>query len=277
MTTPSFYSPLVDVEDIKQRADALWPNTGTTAPLGIDFNDAHQKEVICRWFPKYIHLYDYPDEGEINDGLDSYFSHNGIFEMLDSRALLVLLNAWKPKRLLEIGCGMSTILTTDINRRMLNQSMRVACVEPYPPEYLRNIANQIDDFHQIRAEFLPMKVFESLDAGDVLFIDSSHVCKTGSDVNFLFFEVFPRLKSGVKVHIHDVFFPYEYPKQWVLDEHRSWNEQYLLRALLMGSAMFKVLFGCHYAFWRYRDLVISALNHGDGSGYGGGSFWMEKQ
>lgn len=277
MTKPSFYSPLVDVEDLSKRASTIWSSSCESAPLGIDFNDDHHLKVISHWFPKYIHLYDYPDEGEFGHDLGTYFTHNGVFEMLDSRALLVLLNAWKPNRLLEIGSGISTILTTDINNRMLNRSMKVECVEPYPPAYLNNIAHLIDEFHQTRVEFLPMSKFESLSAGDVLFIDSSHVSKTGSDVNFLFFEVFPRLKSGVRVHIHDVFFPYEYPKQWVLEESRSWNEQYLLRALLMGSSMFKVLFGCHYAFWRFKDAVISALNHGDGSGYGGGSFWIEKQ
>lgn len=277
MTLPTFYTPQVDVEDLKQREDAVWPATVETAPLGIDFNDAHHKKVITRWFPKYIGLYDYPDEGEVNDDLDHYFTHNGIFEMLDSRALLVLLNAWKPNRLLEIGSGMSTLLSADINRRMLAGKMRLECVEPYPPGYLKNIENQIDDFHQERVEFLPFSLFESLRAGDILFVDSSHVSKTGSDVNFLFFEVFPRLRPGVRVHVHDIFLPYEYPKPWVIGQGRSWNEQYLLRALLMGGSIFKVLFGGHYAFWRFRNEVIQALNHADGAGYGGGSFWMERR
>ena len=79
-------------------------------------------------------------------------------------------------------------------------------------------------------------MFEKLEAGDVLFIDSSHVAKTGSDVNYLFFEVLPRLRRGVRVHVHDIFLPIEYPRDWVIDENRSWNEQYVLRALLMFSS-----------------------------------------
>src|SRR4030095_41590 len=115
-----------------------------------------------------------------------------------------------------------------------------------------------------------------LDAGDVLFIDSSHVAKTGSDVNHLVFEIFPRLRRGVGLNIHDIFLPAEYPKGWVFGENRSWNEQYVIRALLMYSTMFRVLFGCYYAFFAFPDLVRNALNIAKGAGFGGGSLWIEK-
>ena len=104
-----------------------------------------------------------------------------------------------------------------------------------------------------------MSTFTDLDAGDVLFIDSSHVAKTGSDVNFLMFEVLPRLAAGVHVHLHDIFLPMEYPRRWVQRDNRSWNEQYLLRALLMDSHGFRVDFGCNYAFWKFPQQVVNAL------------------
>ncbi|MBU6199666.1 MAG: hypothetical protein KGP08_08415, partial [Xanthomonadaceae bacterium] len=118
--------------------------------------------------------------------------------------------------------------------------------------------------------------FAALQAGDILFIDSSHVAKTGSDVNYLYFEVLPRLASGVRVHIHDIFLPHDYPREWVLGENRSWNEQYLLRALLMHSSAFRVVFGCSYAFWRFPDLVQAALAHPRGHAFAGGSIWIER-
>ncbi|MEO8801981.1 MAG: hypothetical protein ABI304_11880, partial [Rudaea sp.] len=118
--------------------------------------------------------------------------------------------------------------------------------------------------------------FTALESGDVLFIDSSHVAKTGSDVNYLYFEVLPRLAPGVRVHIHDIFLPHDYPREWVLDENRSWNEQYLLRALLMHSKGFRVIFGCSYAFWRFPELVRTALAHPNGHAFAGGSFWIER-
>jgi hypothetical protein len=111
---------------------------------------------------------------------------------------------------------------------------------------------------------------------DVLFIDSSHVAKTGSDVNFLYFDVLPRLAKGVNVHVHDIFLPHDYPRHWVVDEKRSWNEQYLLRALLMYSSAFQVVFGCSYAFYAFPTLVQRALAFPDGRAFAGGSFWMRR-
>lgn len=95
-------------------------------------------------------------------------------------------------------------------------------------------------------------------------------------MNHLFFEVLPRLNQGVVIHIHDIFLPHEYLRDWVLEGGRSWNEQYVLRALLMYSTAFRVLFGCNYAFLRFPDLVRSALRHPKGAAYGGGSFWIER-
>jgi hypothetical protein len=127
-----------------------------------------------------------------------------------------------------------------------------------------------------KVQTVALSVFDRLEAGDVLFIDSSHVSKTGSDVNYLFFEVLPRLKAGVKIHIHDIFFPHDYPKDWVLNEARSWNEQYVLRALLMYSTAFKVVYGNLYAFHAMPELVKQALAHPKGYAYGGSSLWIER-
>ena len=103
-----------------------------------------------------------------------------------------------------------------------------------------------------------------------------HVCKTGSDVNYFYLQVLPQLKPSVRIHIHDIFLPHEYPKAWVIDENRSWNEQYLLQALLMFSRGFKILF-CHsYAYLRYPQAITGALNLPNGHGFGGGSFYLER-
>jgi hypothetical protein len=119
-------------------------------------------------------------------------------------------------------------------------------------------------------------LFDTLQAGDILFIDSSHVAKTGSDVNRLFFDVLPRLAPGVRIHIHDIFLPHEYPQEWVLQDNRSWNEQYLVRALLMYSVGFRVVFGCSYAYYRFPEDVARALALPSGRGFAGGSLWIER-
>jgi hypothetical protein len=126
-----------------------------------------------------------------------------------------------------------------------------------------------------RVELVDHGEFTQLEAGDILFIDSSHVSKTGSDVNFLFFEVLPLLKPGVIVHVHDIFLPDDYPRPWVIDDNRSWNEQYVLRALLMYSTRFRVLFGCAHAATAHSEAVIRALARSDGCGMGGGSLWLQ--
>jgi hypothetical protein len=118
--------------------------------------------------------------------------------------------------------------------------------------------------------------FSILERGDILFIDSSHVAKTGSDVNYLYFEVLPRLASGVHMHIHDIHMPHEYSREWVIDENRSWNEQYLVRALLMFSNGFRVTFGCNFAHSKFPELVRQALKLPNGRSFGGGSLWIER-
>ena len=121
-----------------------------------------------------------------------------------------------------------------------------------------------------------LETFSALQAGDILFVDSSHVCKTGSDVNYLYLEVFPRLARGVRIHVHDIFLPDEYPQDWVLRQGRSWNEQYLLQALLMHSHAFRVIFGSSFAMRTLSDEVYRQLGIPSGSPMGGGSFWFER-
>ena len=117
-------------------------------------------------------------------------------------------------------------------------------------------------------------VFEQLESGDILFIDSTHVVKTGSDVIFEFFEVLPRLNNGVIVHFHDMFFPFEYPRHWVIDENRSWNELYLMHAFLMYNNAFEIVFFNDFFARRYRTEAEAAapsflVNPG-------GGLWLRK-
>ena len=268
-----FYSPVVDPATIAR--SRVWPDRPDIR--GIDFNDASHVQILSELFPRFMRDYDYPPVLPVTPTLASFFGNNPHFSMLDAPALFVLLRAWKPRRIIEVGSGFSTLLMADINRRFLEREVNISCIDPYPPPFLRHGVDGIDRQVERRVQELPLEHFADLQAGDLLFIDSSHVAKTDSDVNFLFFDVFPRLAAGVLVHLHDIFLPRDYPPDWVLGENRSWNEQYLLRALLMHSSGFEVLFGCSYAFWRYPELVIAALANPDGAGYGGGSFWMRRR
>jgi len=108
-----------------------------------------------------------------------------------------------------------------------------------------------------RVQDVDAELWSELAAGDVLFIDSSHVAKTGSDVNHLCFEVLPRLRPGVLVHVHDIFLPQDYLKEWAIAQNRSWNEQYVVQALLMYSFAFRVKFGCAYAYLRLPEEALA--------------------
>ena len=187
-----------------------------------------------------------------------------------------MLNQWKPKRVIEVGSGFSSLLTAHVNHNMLNNSIDFTCIEPYPREFLKKKIPGLNNVIVEKVQNLDKSIFTALEAGDILFIDSSHVAKTGSDVNSLFFEILPILKKGVRIHLHDIFLPFEYDKIWVLEENRSWNEQYLLRALLMYSDTFKVLFGCNYAQYKYPELVSKAMALKKQQGFGGVSIWIEK-
>jgi hypothetical protein len=120
---------------------------------------------------------------------------------------------------------------------------------------------------------IDLDFFCQLGPHDILFIDSTHVVKIGSDVQYLFLEVLPRLRPGVLIHVHDVFFPHEYPKQWIYGKNFFWNEQYVLQAFLIGNTMFQVIFCNGYMGKLYGEAVREIFPH-HGPGMGGGSFWM---
>jgi hypothetical protein len=276
MTTPPafppghFYSPIVDTAALAAQRERIWP--AQPAVAGIDFNDAGHRRILTELFPRFIADYDYPEHATAD--ATAFHTQNPQFSWLDSRALFVLLRAWRPQRVIEVGSGYSSLLIADVNRRWLDGAIDFTCIEPHPPAFLQARIEGISRLVEREVQQVPPGEFERLRAGDMLFIDSSHVAKTGSDVNHLYFDVLPALAAGVHVHVHDVFLPHDYPPDWVLEQNRSWNEQYLLRALLMYTTAFRVEFGCSYAFHAHRDLVISALAHPKGHGFAGGSFWF---
>lgn len=270
-----FYSPICDPADLMERRDEIWPAM-VPACLGIDFDDAAHLQVLEEWFPRFIGDYDYPEHGPEDGELSSYYTQNSQFGWLDSRALFVLMRALAPRRIIEVGSGYSSLLMADVNCRFFAGAMDIRCIEPYPREFLTRGVAGLHEVIVERVQKVPLSTFASLQANDILFIDSSHVAKTGSDVNHLFFEVLPRLQPGVIVHFHDIFLPADYIQNWAIDENRSWNEQYLLRALLMHSTAFKTLFGSYYAWLRHPEQVRKALASPTGDAFGGGSFWLRR-
>jgi hypothetical protein len=266
-----YYSPLIDNDAVRAMQERIWP--ASPVLMGIDLRNDYQKSLLSTEFPNYAPDFLYPQSKEQCANTCDFYIQNDQYTGLDALALFCFLRTFRPKRLIEAGCGYSTLLSADVNRRFFNGGLDITCIEPYPADFIRQGVPGVAKLFQQKIEEVPLDLYSTLEAGDFLFIDTSHVAKTGSDVNHIYFEILPRLKPGVIIHIHDIFFPDDYPKKWVIDDGRGWNEQYILRALLMFSNAFEVLFGCYNAYFKFPDL-IRALS--GGALVGGGSLWIRK-
>ena len=158
-----------------------------------------------------------------------------------------------------------------------NENSNLICIDPFPGELLGKSNNipGLQSLMETKVQDLDLEFFSQLDPGDILFIDSSHTVKIGGDVNYLFLEVLPRLNPGVIVHVHDIFFPFEYRRHWVLDEFRFWTEQYLLQAFLTFNAEFEVLLANYYLSRYHKEHLRATFP--DLSRWIGGSFWMRRK
>ena len=185
------------------------------------------------------------------------------------------MNAFKPSKIIEIGSGFSSAVmldTCDLNQE-LNKT-QITFVEPYP-DRLHSLLSDKDNIslYECIVQDTPEDLFRNLDKDDILFIDSSHVSKAGSDVNYLFFEILPLLKSGVIIHIHDIGINFQYPYKWI-EEGRAWNESYLLRAFLMNNNSYEILLYNAQLYNRKHDYFKEKMPLYTKAP--GGSFWMKK-
>ena len=265
-----FYSPIADPVDIRAREQKIWQQVDEMP--GIDLNIPDQLALLRQLKP-HTESINYPvDQPE---DPTTYFYGNDQYPVLDAEFLYAALTHFRPKSMIEVGSGFSSLITADVNRRFLDSKLDFSCIEPFPRQFLLDGVEGITRLVEQKVEDVELSFFDRLDAGDILFIDSSHVSKVGSDVNYLFFEVLPRLKKGVLVHIHDIFLPDEYPKTWVIDQGRNWNEQYLLRAFLQFNVDWKVVWTAHFMGTRHTVAVQDTFPRYPKLG-GGGSFWIER-
>lgn len=177
-----------------------------------------------------------------------YFGSNEFFSWGDALVLNAMIRHWRPARILEVGSGFSSAMILDTVEHHLAGNARCTFIEPYP-ERLQSLLRP-DDYRRCklivnRVQAVGLEPFGELSAADILLIDSSHTSKVGSDVNWLLFEVFPRVAPGVLVHVHDVFFPFEYPEDW-FETGYAVNEAYLLRAFLTFNRHYEIVFWNDY-------------------------------
>lgn len=189
-----------------------------------------------------------------------YFPENNMFGLADSSLYMSILRRYRPSRIVEVGSGFSSALALDMRDAELHD-LEFTFIEPYPSRLL-GLLTQTDrarsELIQRPVQDVDPSVFESLQAGDILFIDSSHVGKAGSDVNWLLFNILPRLAHGVLVHLHDIFYPFEYSTAW-LHERRSWNECYLIRAFLTHNDVFSITLFASWLWSEHPEIIDQHL------------------
>jgi methyltransferase family protein len=277
VTPVHFYQPIPDTQHLPEK---LWTQPSELA--GFDMNESMQLDFLRKQFPGFRNEY---ERFPIEPTEESRHLHlnNGLFGGIDALVAYCMVRLFQPRLIIEIGSGYSSLFLGEAAAK--NTKSALICVEPFPQEFLKSGFPGLNRLIEKKVEDIDIKFFSDLHSGDILFIDSSHTVKIGGDVNYLFLEVLPRLKPGVIVHIHDIFLPFEYRRDWVLDEFRFWSEQYLLQAFLTFNSEFEVLMANSYMAHRYPDDLKAAFpslerlkkTFPNSAKWGGGSFWMRRK
>ena len=265
-----FYSPMPDFENVTKNAERIF-RVPKMIPA-VDLNEEEQIRFISV-FGKYYAEMPFADE-KTDD--KRYFFNNPNYSYSDAICLYSMIRHARPERIIEIGSGYSSCAILDTNELFFDNAIDCAFIEPYP-ELLLSLIKETD---QERVEIIStdlqeveLERFTALRDNDILFIDSTHVCKIGSDVNYILFEILPALNSGVYIHFHDIFYPFEYPGEWIY-EGRAWTEDYLLRAFLQYNNSFKIIFFNTFLEHFYPEKFVAEMplclkNPG-------GSLWLKK-
>ena len=253
------------------------PNTdvnynGNSPYTNIDYNDIGHEKIILDLPNKLgsfdeIFGYKFSQKNDLNNIIDflgknkndelqknffNYYLCNGSFEWMDGRLLYYFMSLFKPNKIIELGSGDSTLLMHNAKKK-LNLNTKIICIDKNPHPIIKKLSteNHILLFEEELVN-IELKMFESLNKNDILFIDSSHTIKMNSDVMFYFSKIFPILKPGVNIQIHDIFLPYEYPLGWI-NEGIYWNEQYMLYIFLQNTQKFRILFSNNYAYYKFKE------------------------
>jgi hypothetical protein len=266
VTPAHFNQPIPDTQSLPE---TLWSRPSEL--VGIDMNERAQLNLL-RSFSKFRDEFQRFPAGPSAEH-DRFYLGNRLFDGVDALVAYCMVRHFQPRLVIEVGSGFSSLALGQAAAK--NGCAPLVCIEPFPREFLRKGFPGLQTLIEKNVQQIDLEFFSQLESSDMLFIDSSHTVKIGGDVNYLFLEVLPRLKPGVIVHVHDIFLPFEYRRDWVLDEFRFWTEQYLLQAFLTLNSQFEVLLGNYY-LTRYHEQDLKAV-FPDLHRWIGGSFWMRRK
>jgi hypothetical protein len=253
-----YYSPYASEVDVERASARAWAPVPESLP-GIDLAVEDQLALLRT----LAELREPDEEFPQEPAPDRRFHVQGSpYPVTDALVLSLMMRHLRPARIVEVGSGYSSALMLDVNERFLDGRATLTVIDPYPERMLALLRPgdpRVLSLMRSPVQDVPISVFDELEAGDILFIDSTHVSKAGSDVNHLVFEVFPRLVNDVYIHVHDIAYPFEYIPEWVLENRWAFSEAYLLRAFLEHNADFGIRFFSTYLGFHHRAELAETL------------------
>jgi hypothetical protein len=261
----NFYSDIPLIEDI-QNSFEYKSGDSEIYNAGI-FN----KEAITEFIDKisvYAAEFSPPEEGD-RDNPNGFFWKNPAFSHTDAMSYYCVLRHFKPRHVLEVGSGFSTLVADQALKK--NQSGKITIIEPYPKEFLKRLET-VDTIIESAVQNIPVaELINLVESSDIWFIDSTHTVKIGSDCLYMYLKVMPEISKDIIVHAHDIFLPFGISKENALEKHIYWTEQYLLYAYMLDNPKIEVLFGSYYANKVLPDEVLKLMaNKYPGGGW---SMW----
>jgi len=264
----TFYSDIPTLTELDASFEFEYPEGPYNSP---DIFDRPRLEKFLAEIDKYANEFDPPVEGDPKNP-NEFFWQNPAFSFSDAMAYYCVLRTLKPERVLEVGSGYSTLIALRALEK--NGSGKLSCIEPYPRPWLEEHADRLTLHAQPVQLFEPDFFNDNLADGDVLFIDSTHAVKAGSDCLHLYLRVLPAIRSDVTVHVHDIWLPFPLDRAQVA-RHAYWTEQYLLYAYLLENPRTTVLYGSRYHH-NFNKPALDKFMRGRWPS-GGGSFWFSQR
>ena len=270
-----FYSTIPSQNDIIKNNNKVYDQEKI---LDINLYFDEQVKLLLN-FKKYYDIIPYNFVEEQESTL-RYSAKEAQYRFSDVICLFSIINEFKPQRIIEVGSGHSSAVMLDTNELLFENSIDLTFIEPYPENRLLQILrpNDITNSTIIKkfVQDVDIKHFQKLEKNDILFVDSSHVCKLGSDLNHILFNILPILNPGVLIHFHDIFHPFEMPKSWINDRKWFWNENYFLRAFLMNNNSYKTVLFNSMLHLKHKDWIESNMPNCLIGSDETGSIWIKK-
>jgi hypothetical protein len=249
------------IPDMKLLPPSIWGERSEFR--GIDFDLDGQMELLRSKLAPYFGEFQPPLE-PTGVGTE-YYLHNKMYGPVDAHVLYSMIRSGRPKRIIETGSGFSSKvirMALDANAGE-GHTCEYKIFDPYPGQSA-DIAAPLKmaaapNLQKISATDVPVEEFQRLEAGDILFADTSHTVKTGGEVNYLILDVLPALKPGVIVHIHDIYLPWELPRDWIERFRYYWAEQYLLHAFLVFNPEYEIVFSSWGAVHEHGEEVARII------------------